>query len=345
LTFHTPTDTPPPLSPLLADVLSPAPTLAGVRDAAEVCYNLALSYLTTRSRGLALGCRLGVSIDDLAFDAVLYVFEQDEGRQRFHRLDEVFAPDGPQDRSDEDCLLVLRHLISTHLEGEMVRRIVDAYPPIERIRRNLRNSVAATGLLNEARRGDELWVTVNGAADIERPLPIFPPVMLERLLLAQARRSSTVAALMPDLAQAMRGQTTYRSALPLNALAVSIQNAYLLAGRRNLAGCGCPGEEGVKEFERTVLKIVAEVETRLRRRPIERDGVTPALFKEYIRASADILKRTLCAEPGAEISYFEILRAHVGSLDRQAYYDDHRRHLEFVVDQARSRYFNGLKRR
>ncbi len=294
---------------------------------------------------MALSCRLGVSIDDLAYDTVVYLFDRNADRSGFPRLTRQFGSGLSSRRSNERILVIFRQAISSYLEGEIVRRVIESYPPIDRIHRNLRNAVAATPLLKDVRSGKDHWVAINGPEDLENILPIFPPPFLERMLLKTAGKRSTVTALVSLLSQVMRDQATYKPAIPLDALAVIIQNVYLLAGRRDLAGVGCPGEQSDTEFERTVLRSVAEVETRMRRRFIESEGVAPAEYNAYVHAATDILKRSLCREPEAGLSFCEILGIHMGNVSRRAYYEEHRARLEFVVTSARRRYFERVKNR
>ncbi len=204
MTLHAPSRDAPALPQILADILSQTPTLPGVRSAVELCYRIAYSYLTARARGISLFCRLGTSIDDLACDAVLYVFEREAGRNGFPRVAQQYARERLPIGHDERILLLFRQMISDYLEEEIVRRVIKSYPPVDRILRNLKNAVAATTLLKDVRSGEEHWVAINGPADLENSLPKFPPRFLERMLLKTAGKRSTVPALIPLLAQVMR---------------------------------------------------------------------------------------------------------------------------------------------
>ncbi len=343
MTFRLPSRHIPPLPHLLADLLSPAPSLTGVRDAADLCYRIAYAYLVARSRNTSLLCRAGSSMDDLTFDAVVSVFGHDESGHGFPHLAKAIPGGTPSPDWGAHLLPALQSAVSAYLEEELVRRIFNAYPPIERILRNLRNAVTATRTLTDIRQGDEHWVTVNGPDDLQRPLPDFPLMLLERMLLADAARHSTVPSLVPALVKALGDQTTYKPAVRLTSLAVAVQNVYLLAGRRDLAGLGCPGERADRGFERNVLRSMAEVETRLRHQLVQKEGVPATVYAAYFHAATEILKRSMCFDPDITLSFYEVLCEHLGDVGRRSYFEEHRPRLEFIVNSARRRYLERVK--
>ncbi len=87
------------------------------------------------------------------------------------------------------------------------------------------------------------------------------------------------------------------------------------------------------------------METRLRHRLIEKEGIAPGTYVAYVHAAADILKQSFCAEPETGLSFYEILELHMGDVSRHAYREEHRAWLEFVVGSARQRYFERVKNR
>ena len=342
MTLQYPPRNPPPLPELFANVVLPHPPLTAVRDASEVCYRIAYAYLSVRTRGMP-AFSLGATLDDLAFDSVCYLFERNGDGEDCPRFRTHFSPEQARRMSEAKILSVLRATMAGYLEAEFVRRVIDSYPPIERILRNLRNAVSASKSLRDVRIGEEHWITVDGAGEVNEALPEFPPVLLERILVLNAGKRSTSPALVPVLVKALRDQSTYRRAFRLSGLAVIVLGMYFRTGRLSRGAFSGKWHESGADVSRNILRSVAEVETRLRRSLVEKEGIPASTYVEYVHAAADFLLASLHPSLEKDLSLYEILGAHLVGLTRSAYYAEHRPRLEYIIKGTSRQYYQREK--
>jgi anti-sigma factor RsiW len=327
---------------LFADILSDTPSPGGVRRSLELFHGIAQSYLHIRGAERSLHVRIGTSFDDLAYDAICYFFFRGYDGTFPHLLHNL--PHGDlRDRSDGELLAAVRRMTAEFIEGEVVRRIKESDRSFDRILRNVRNAVHTSPILRDVRRGNVHWVIVAGAEDDGSPLPVMPPDLLEEALLPHASQRSTVPSLVALVAAALRDQSIYRKMYPLDALTVVIQNVYVRAHLYALTGPGCGGERNTPDLERNVLRSVAEVETRMRRPLMMKEGIPGATYARYMKAAAEILQISLQSAPEADFSYYRILEKHLTGLKRAVYLRYHRSRLEFIVRSARQRYVDNVR--
>ncbi len=327
---------------LFTDVLSDSPHPAAVKRAIELFYRIAGSYLRSHARERSLPARIGTSFDDLAYDTICYFFTRSPGGS-FPILAAHFSPVDLRLQSDASIIAMTRSILARFLEDQLVRKIKESYKSVDRILRNVRNAVHASPLLHDVWIGDEHWAAIGGEEDVRSPLPVMPGSLLERALLPHAAERLTIPSLVAHVASVLSNQSTYRQAYTLNAMAVVFQNVYMLAHHYDLAGPGCGGEEINPEFERNVLRSIAEVETRMRRPLTVKEGIPRSTYAHYMRAATDILVASLQPAPEAGLSYYEILEKYMIGLNRAAYLKYHRSRLEFIVKSARQRYFDKVK--
>ncbi len=342
MTLQNPPRNPPPLPELFAEAVLPHPPLTAVRDATQVCYRIAYAYLSVRARGMP-AFSLGATLDDLAFDAVCYLFERNGTGEDYPRFRSHFSAEHPRRMSEAKILSVLRATMASYLEAEFVRRVIDSYPPIERILRNLKNAVSASKALHDVRIGEEHWITVDGAVEVHEALPEFPPALLERILVLNAGKRSTSPALVPVLVKALRDQSTYRKAFRLSGLAVIVLGMYFRTGRLFRGAVSGTRRESGADISRNVLRSVAEVETRLRRSLVEKEGIPASTYIEYVHAAAEYLLASLHPSLERDLSLYEILAGHLVGLTRSAYYTEHRPRLEYIIQSTSQQYYQREK--
>lgn len=339
---QSPPRNPPPLSQLFANVLLPNPSLATVRDAAAVCYRIAYAYLLIRTRDMPV-LTLGATLDDLAFDAVCFAFARNGNLPHFFRLRAFLPEDEVRLMSDAQVLSRLRQSMEGYMEAEIVNRIMDSYPPLEHILRNLKNAISGSKALRNIRVSDEHWVALNEAGSRDQTLPEFPPALLERILILKAGKRTTSPALVPVLVRALRDQTTYRRAFRLNGLAVIVLGMYFRTGRHIRGAFAATQGENPSTVSRTIFRSVAGVETRLRHTMVEKEGLAASTYVEYIHAAAAFLLSTIHPSRENGLSLYEILAEHLTSVTRSAYYAEHRQRLEVILKSACQQYYQRQK--
>ena len=326
-------------------MLSAHPAPAESRTYIDLTLRIATIHILKRvTSGALTPSFFGLTPHDLALDCLGPLFARDaEGR--FIRITTYYTAIHWESLSDAELLAATRRIVYGTVHQQLVRLYRDHDPSLEKIIRNLRNALRGFALLDEDRRGAELWIAVTGETPDERMLPEMPWAYLEGELSGHLHDRTPLREIVRQCARILDSQTVYRKSVPLTSLALILRMAYARVGMEPEMEGG--EEEGAslrsEEAERIIGDALALLDAEKRPAYVEKGKVSGPMYTAYMGAIRGILRAEFVENDGNGVSYHARLEALLPGLSQEEYREHHRCHLEYLAKLARERFLTMVR--
>lgn len=324
------------LHALLGAVLSGTCTPAQASAFINLCHKFALAYL--RASGVRSGYEarsVGISLDQLAFDAIADLFARDpEGS--FHQLRRYFERLGSfGDLSEDQVVSALRRLIFSVVKNHRYRTFQQTSPSLARISRNVKLALKKHPLLRLTRQHGMPAVSLRVQPKRREGLPELPIEFLIAEFFAGGHRETNLRRILDTLAGVFQEQELYAGSVHLVQACELVQTAL---GLTEHADAPPVSDEPIAEWE--LRSLIDHVVRTLDAGPIagyvRKGKLTSNTAQSYGSALAEILELTFCSNDGEEHSYYAVMRKHMSGLGRKAYVEDHRPLFEYLAKTAKA---------
>jgi hypothetical protein len=324
------------LHALLGAVLDGTCTPAQASALINLCHKFALAYL--RASGMRGGFEaqaVGISLDQLAFDAIADLFARDaEGS--FHQLRQYFARLGSfSDLSEDQVVSALRRLIFSVVKNHRYRTFQQTSPSLARISRNLKLALKKHPLLRLTRQHGMPAVSLRAQPKGREGLPELPQEFLIAEFFAGRHCETSLRKILDTLAGILQEQELYAGSVLLAQVCELVQTAL---GRTKHAEAPPACDEPIAEWE--IRSLINHVVHTLDAGPIagyvRKGKLASNTAQSYGSALAEILELTFCSNDGDESSYYTVIQKHVRGLGRKAYIDNHRPMFEYLAKTAKA---------
>jgi hypothetical protein len=279
--------------------------------------------------------RIGVSVDQLAFDSIAELFARhDDGR--FYELERYFIRVGPLARlSDDQLIAFLRRLIFSAVNNHRYHTFREFEPGLGRISRNIRLALKADASLMLMKRHDMQRVTLRGGSGERGSLPNLPPEFLRADFFAGGFHKSTLRGMLDAIADILTEQTAYADSLPLVQVTELVHTAY--AAQRPTE-YDPPEDPSVSDEELRLLidRVVKSLRADTLPGYVRKGKILPNEVPPYCAAITEILELTFMSDDGDELTYFSTFRQHMPGLDGTTYRERHRAILEYLARTAKA---------
>ena len=317
--------------------MSDRPTRKATSGFAYYAHGIASACLKKKMQsGFRINGLAGLSIDEIAWDSIADLFERDENGV-FHKLRTILRSpytSGTNGLPDDDELEVLVHRAVMGKVNDSLFRIQREHDPsLGKLIRNLKNAVRDTPVTLKRISG-ALWIVPED--DNPELLPM-PPEFFEARLAAGLKNGLSLPDVLQRCLQILADQDLYRKSIPLTQLACIIRSAYVLTEYE--AGDGDAEEPeplAHQDHIRMVTHVLQLLEPRMYATYVRSGKMSAETWVAYMESTRNILIARYHANGSNGASYYDFLKEKLIHLEREAYQEQHRSSLEYLVKVAHS---------
>lgn len=319
------------LKSLLPEILGSRPDPVAIGEFAALAHRMASAYLGKKAKGGHLNPGFfGLSLEDLAFDCIAPLFE----RNAQGELCQLQAYFETAQAPPEALLARLRRLVFSAVEQELFAHYGQMDPGLSKLIRNIKRAAKARESLSLERPDGELWIYLCAAPDQHQPL--IPSELLERRITAYLEENITAPRLLEVLETIFQDLALYRQAVPVTLLAQAAR-----AGLKQLKDERAanprnefrPGRLQAGEIREMIRAAVQATEEAKYASYVESAKLSERCYRAYFRAVEAILTDRFLEESKTE-SFYEHLSDEL-PITSEAYHEQHRTRLEYLVQLAR----------
>ncbi len=313
-------------------VLQPNPQRKPLLSFIHFAHRMALAYLRTKNGTANLSARLGITPEDIAYDAIAEIFRTDENyslvelRYYFDRCGDLSK------LSDDDVLSALRRLVFSTVNHHVFRCYGELDPGLARLIRNIKLTAREEGAVAIAEIRGQQSLLPRGQDVLHPDFPWIPPELLAAEF--RPKGGSSLAERLTTLALVLDEQTEYCRATPLLEAALLIRSAYASQADRSIEEVP---EAGIMEHEiRRVIEFVVRELRQTKTLSYTRPGkLTQHEVDAHMLAVNDLLADEFLNGDGNTTNYFARLQQHLPEVTRDVYKIKHRVILEYLAKTAK----------
>lgn len=324
------------LSNIVKGVASASDETALVRHA----HGVAVRYLALKQHKRLLNSALPISsLEDLAWDCIGPIFSRNTsgryvrffGYEPFTRIDDL---------NDEDLDRHLRLFIIQSVNDEWFAMNREADPSLSRYIRNIKAaSKQSDHLVQPSING--LRIRFKGM-DRTSTIRIPPEFLLTRLCArASGHPDLSFPRLLALTTDILSEQTDYAATCGVTELALIYRELHSLLNQSQQVD-----EESIlmsHERESLIADSINRLRDQYHPKYVGKQKVSPSIFEVYLQAIKDVYHALMDPELD-EISYYEVLRAHLPDLTPTQYHTEHRAHFEYLTRLGREQLGKSLKK-
>lgn len=329
-------------SALAAILRTPSQTSTVIEVVAR-CHRMAVAYLRVKmaSRSFDPG-RLGLSVEDFAYDAIAELFRRDEN-DRFVVLERAFEALQPIERRAPDLVeQELRRQVFNAVMRQVYRSYRDTDPVLAKIVRNIKHTLGnhATAQLLDI-RGDWMIVPRTSCPLLEHR-PVMAPELLAPDLHARIAPHTPLREMLAVVVTILCEQAEYSRMFPMVGFALLVRGIYSLSALEEEAG---EEGEGLTEddLDRLLHPALRQVMVRAKKY-VARGRVSEQNLAAYRQTLREIFVEEVAGGPGEDTSFYETLAKYDPQVTRDEYLEKHRLILEYLVKLVRKELQKILRR-
>lgn len=321
---------------LLTTLLRGTCSAGELRDFANICHRFASAYLRLSSTRTHFAVdSLGISVDQLAFDAIAELFGRDQNG-RYAQLERYFAACGPlQNLSDDELVACLRRLIFSAVKNHRYRVFQECDPARGRIARNIKLMLKNHPRLELTERHGLPAVALRSCPKSREGRAELPQELLLPDVFAAGAHGGNLRTMLDTLADILHDQHAYAGMLPLAQVCELVQTVHATF-RKNEPDAAAG--ESIADWElRSLIAGVVRTIAADQLSTYRRKGkISEREARSYRKSVSDILERTFCASEEDEEPYYAVFARHMAGVTNELYRRKHRPVLEYLVKKAKS---------
>jgi hypothetical protein len=327
----------------LASVLKVPPSQADATALVDLFHKIALAYLRTKSiSGRFDATRFGLTLDDLAYDAIADLFARDDAGI-YSAIRSFVERIGPlESLSDDDLILRVRRLVFGAVNQQVFRLYGSFDPSLAKVIRNIKLALKHHPVVTVQEQHGEAMIFPNDRQFLNQDLPVMAPEFLLPELYDRISATSKLKDMLSALGAVLCEQQSYRKAIPLVEFAILVRTMYA----SNLEVQTETSPEATlsdNEIERMINKSVALIKETTAAAYVSKRKLTEEDLRAHLDAVRDILSAEFIGEngqskypAGQSASYYQIIMTHMKSLTPELYRSRHRVILEYFAKLARN---------
>lgn len=309
--------------------MSGSPTREELNSLVCLCHSLASPFLARKVAAGSFVTAQGICISDLAYDCIAELFQQDSGGV-YTQLRSYFSGIPLSECGDEELLPHLRRLVFSKVNQAVFRLYSEYDPALSKILRNIKSAMQSLQSFTMVERFGEHCL-VPGMCETLEHMPPFGFDELEKLFLPQTTGREHIPELLAKLSLHIRHQDTRCRIIPLMTAGLLIRAVY--SERHQEQDNVVIGDQLLISHDASmaIRHACREVEMRIRRKYVSRKKVPESIFQDYFQVIAEHLSEKFIGGNGSDPCLFEGLRKFHPHLTKQAYTQEHRNRLEYIL--------------
>ncbi len=329
------------LPELLRSVLRSDPDQRHLTSFINLCHKMAVAYLRVKiTSGRFDVRRLGLDIDDFAFDSIADLFRRDVDGS-FPELCRYFDTAGILD--DSALTNHLRRLVFSAVNHRIFRSYTETDPSLAKIIRNIKLALKEHPTLAlHSHLGETVIVLRDGSAMHSR-LPriaseLFAPDFHERV-----RGHRSLHSILDVLASLLSELDGYCQMISMYEVAELVRSVYASdVGQAT----SILAEPSISEDELCAMveEAAAHLKDHVQTSYVNKSKLTEQEGRALIETVRDILTEDFIGQNGEASSFFEITRTHIPDLAQDDYRSRYRVILEYLTKLARNEMRDKLKK-
>jgi hypothetical protein len=322
------------LPALVASVSQPAPDASSVTALVLVCQRMAAAYvrvkvMTTRFDPM----RIGLSVEDFAFDAIAEMFRRDD-TGRLTVFATAFGTLSAESQAQASMEHILRQMVFTAVNRQIFRSYRETDPSLAKLLRNIKNALRSHPTAAMAHLGGEWTIVPRRSIPLLDHLPLMTPELLAAELHALLSGPLDLRELLSTVAAILSEQTEYSRKYPLMGAALLIRGVYTryreLEEEETLFDAMTD-----EELERFLRPALGNVLRSTGRKYIENGKVTEEELQIYARALFNLILDKVSGKEEEPRSLFELVVKYDPSMTKDEYLSRHRAILEYLLKLVR----------
>jgi hypothetical protein len=321
------------LLPLLQALFLPDPARRVITEIVNLCHKIAVAYLRVKQMGWKMNAsHLGLSLDDIAFDAIAELFRRDPlGRFVCSRS---FPPADFPTLSEADALSRLRAIVIGAVNQQLFRFYGMADPSLARILRNIKLALKDHATATRIQLKGDHAICPRSAESIREHLPPIPPELLAPLLYDRIHARTSLRDSLSALVDVLSTQTEYRRAYGLLDTAMLIRSVQIALYEDKVDEAPPTGltEEEVQQMVDSVLAL-------LKKNPgdayLRRGRLSESELGSHLCTVRDVLLGKNGHANAGNDSAYVLLASHLPGLTPRQFNDHHRVILDYLLKLAR----------
>lgn len=300
---------------------------------------MAMAYLHTKARMGSLDpVRFGMTLEDMATDAVADLFARDENG-RFVELCNYFAGSmqGGFDRmSEADAEIALRRLVFGKVNERLFRSYKENDPNLGKVIRNIKDAAAASGRCRLERLAGRQWIVFGD--ELAGDLPVAPTDIVEAYVTSALGRLGQTGEAIDALERFLDYHPYYRNGYPVSALAKIIRSAFIRLGAAGFDEAAPADDESFSgpEVQNAIDAAIDHVRAKTYATYVATAKVDVATFEVYMRTVSDVLASEFVHGTSSQNSHYDFMAMHRPALSKADYRRRHRNRVEYMVKLART---------
>jgi hypothetical protein len=333
----------PPLAKLIAEVqrsLADAPCVA---DLVLVCQRMAAAYVWLKCRNRTFDpSRLGLSVEDFAYDAIAEMFRRDESGS-YQCVRQMTANFDLTACHQEELEYELRRRVFNAVNRQIYRSYRDLDPTLSKILRNVKRTLQDHQSAMMIDHFGE-WVLVpRRSIDLHLQSPVLPPEIMSAELSIRIGEIGDLREMLTTSSAILAEQTEYARIFSILGLAQILRGVYA-RGLEETDSTELSDDLTSEELERYLHPALGTVLRRTGRNYVKKGKVTEEDLKTYARTLFDILLEEFNARQTENGSFYDFLVRHDPTVSRQDYLEKHRVILEYLTKLVRRELQESIKK-
>ncbi len=318
------------LRSVLTDLLSDHPSRAHLRTFVARAHTIAVAYLRTKGRrGQLDSAFFGLSLEDLALDAIAPLFQRD-ARGVFVVLRTYYERGDWMNSSTTSLDSATRRLVFGQVNEALFEMYGELDPALAKIIRNLKRWIGNSDDLRLTRVSGRLWVVHTAACHSEQTT-LAPEEYIASHLISVVADESASEEIVNAIGALLSSGEAYRSAYPLTALARIVKSCYERLHDPVAYHVPRVGKQLTREeTQQAVSESVVHTARRMHSTYVESQKLDADDYRLYFRAIRDRLMAEYVQLDGREYTNFKALRRYLPTLSKQEYRRTHRPKYEYL---------------
>ena len=330
------------ISELLTAIKSPFPDRASVYKLIKICHRISYFYISNRiSNGKLRICRLGLSLNDLAWEGISELFKQDE-MGYFAGFQCIDLSNNDKHNTNQNKIFIkLKLLVAGAVNDILFRLHRESDTDLGRLIRNIKLSVSSIHELEIIKKNGESVITSLPILHYtNNKLPLTEDVFYSELLTRIKGRTS-LKSILKEAATVLNTQRQYQNYMPLTATALVIRRIY--AEEKMLDEIPDFELPSPSDRENLIQQAIDNIKMLYGKKYISNNKIDDETLTKYFVAIKQILIESYVRFGEKNHSYYEIVCDFFPNLCREDYLGIHRTKFEYLVKLVRNEFIEIIK--